>query len=99
METAKNIHQAAKKEGVLLQVSLLAEITGDVMLGILPLTHFTEAVQVGLGVNEKKARKITKTIDDKIFANIEDSLQKIHSGKPSSTTEKAKKPRKKKYEN
>ena len=78
METANTIHETAEKEEVLPSVSVLAEITGDVMLGILPITDFRGAIQAVLGIDEKKARRIAQTIRDKVFEGIADSLRKIH---------------------
>jgi len=78
IETANLIHETAEKEQVLPQVSLLAEITGDVMLGVLPITEFRQAIQEELDVDEEKARRIAQAIRDKVFAGIADSLRKIH---------------------
>ncbi len=77
-ETANAIHETAEKEGGLPQVSLLAEITGDVMLGILPITKFRGAIQEGLKVDEEKARRIAQQIRDRVFQKIAQSLRKIH---------------------
>jgi len=78
MESANIIYETAKSEGLLPKVSHLAEITGDVMLGILPITKFREAIQSGLGIEEEKARRIAQNIRDKIFLKIADSLRRIH---------------------
>lgn len=78
-ETANAIQEIAEREGVFPQVSLLAEITGDVMLGILPIIQFRQAIQEKLPVGEEKARRIAQTIRDKVFAGIADSLRKVHN--------------------
>jgi hypothetical protein len=78
-ETANAIYETAEKERVLPNVSVLAEITGDVMLGMLPIAKFREGIQIGLGVDEQKARRIAEQIRDKVFQKIAQSLRKIHN--------------------
>lgn len=76
--TADVIRETAEQEGVLPRVSVLAEITGDVMLGVLPITEFRGAIQEKLGVEEEKARRIAQAIRERVFTDIADSLRKIH---------------------
>ncbi len=77
-ESARLIYEAAEKEGVLPGVSRIAEVTGDVMMGFVPITQFRQKIQDGLGINEEKARRIAAVIRDKIFMGVADSLRKIH---------------------
>lgn len=77
-DTAETIHEAAKDEHILPRVSMLAEITGDVILGILPITQFRQTIQEELEVDEEKARRIAQKVRDKIFVKISGSLRKIH---------------------
>lgn len=79
MESANVIYETAKSEHLLPKVSRLAEITGDVMLGILPIMQFRQAIQDELGIEEEKARRIAKAVRDKIFLKIVDSLRRIHN--------------------
>jgi len=53
-ESADVIYETAQKEGVLDGVSMIAEITGDVMMGLVPITKFRQKIQDGLGINEEK---------------------------------------------
>lgn len=78
VDTAEKIHKAAKDEQILPRAYMLAEITGDVILGMLPITQFRQTIQEELEVDEEKARRIAQTIRDKIFGKIPDSLRKIH---------------------
>lgn len=78
MDSADVIYQTAEKEGILVKVSLLAEITGDIMRGALPIIKFKETIQTELQIDEEKSRRIAQAIRDKVFAGIADSLRKIH---------------------
>ena len=77
-ESADVIYETAQKEGVLDGVSMIAEITGDVMMGLVPITKFRQKIQDGLGINEEKARRIAGVIRDKIFMQVKDELRVIH---------------------
>jgi hypothetical protein len=77
-DSASAVYQTAEREGILDKVSLLAEITGDVMRGALPITQFKTTLQKDLRVDEEKARRIAEQIRDKIFLKIAQSLRKIH---------------------
>jgi len=78
-ESADVIYKTAEKEGVLQRVSTIAEITGDVMMGIVPITQFRQKIQGELGVEEDKARRIAEVIRDKIFMEVKDELRRIHN--------------------
>jgi hypothetical protein len=78
-DSANAIYETAQREGILDKVSLLAETTGDVMRGALPITQFRTALQTNLGVDEQKARRIAEQIRDTVFQKIAGSLRKIHN--------------------
>lgn len=77
-ESANVIYETAEKEGILPQVSIIAEIAGDVMMGLVPITQFRQKIQDELGITEEKARRIAGAIRDKIFMQVKDELRKIH---------------------
>lgn len=78
-QTAQIIYETAEEQGLLNEVSRIAEITGDVMMGIVPITKFKQTIQSELNVEEDKARRIAQVVRDKIFLKIVDSLRKIHN--------------------
>lgn len=77
--TSQMIFSIAKSEGLLPHSEKLAEITGDVMLGILPITRFRETLQDKLNIDEEKARRVAKGVRDKIFMPIAQELRKVHN--------------------
>lgn len=78
-ESARVIYEIAETEGLIERVSSIAEITGDVMMGLAPITQFRQIIQDELSIDEAKARRIAGFIRDNIFSKVVESLRAIHN--------------------
>ncbi len=59
------------------QIGQLSTLVDDVILGFIDSNLFSEHIERNLGVDKEKAEKITRDINNQIFAPIHDSL--IHA--------------------
>ena len=71
-QTAAKFHLPPEK------IPNLAEMVGDVMIGIIPLTDFKQALQDSLDIDGQMSHAITQEVNFKIFTPIRLSLRKIH---------------------
>ena len=59
------------------QTGVLMDITGYVMLALIPSRNFVSELSKEAGIDATKANAIAKDINDNVFAEIRDSLRKI----------------------
>jgi hypothetical protein len=78
-ETSDTIRKIATEYDVLEGVDVLAEITGSVMIGLIPITDFRKSLEDNLFVDEVKARNIANAVRELIFKDIAASLRKVHN--------------------
>ncbi|MCK5285675.1 MAG: hypothetical protein KAJ58_00395 [Candidatus Pacebacteria bacterium] len=57
----------------------LTKEIGYIMLGLKPRTNFVKNVQTVTELNSEKAKKLAEEINNTIFADIRESLRKIHN--------------------
>ncbi|MBI1888324.1 MAG: hypothetical protein HYS15_00075 [Candidatus Spechtbacteria bacterium] len=81
METANSIQKIARNEGFFSpkDISHLAETTGDVMLGKLPIDSFTNTIQGELFIGYAKARTIAERIANEVFSPIAVGLSQVQA--------------------
>ncbi len=99
VETADNIHSICLKVGVKEENnSKIAELIGDVLLGILPPEELQKTIENELKINENSAKKINQMIGRIIFLPVKPALDKLYEKEENATEEKTKKPMIKKIE-
>lgn len=80
VESAEIIQQIAKKHNLFIdKMGILAEETGNVMLGLLSPNDFISALREKLEIAPETAREIGQEINQQIFAKVRESLKKIHN--------------------
>ncbi len=77
-ETANNIFSVCDRYEID-QVSQLASIAGDVLLGILKPDEFEKNIEQELELKKDIAKKVTQEINRFIFYPVKSSLEKLHS--------------------
>ncbi len=77
-ETANNIISICDRYEIE-QVSQLASITGDVLLGILKPDEFEKTIEQELGLEKEVAKKVVQEINRFIFYPVKSSLEELHS--------------------
>lgn len=76
--TAQKIEVIANNHNAGRLVSEIARLTGRVMLGILPLNHFIQALSEHIGVDQQTATSIAQDINRYIFFPVRDALRLIY---------------------
>ena len=81
---AKACSLAGIEDGLIEQK--VGEITGDVLLGLLPPKEFKSALVEEAGISENKAQKISQYINMRVFLPVQEELEKLYA-EPSSEKE------------
>jgi len=77
VKTADKIREVAQKYEISNQkICHLASITGDVLLGVLPLEKFSNALELRLAINKMAAQAIVEEIKREIFLPVWTSFKK-----------------------
>lgn len=80
MKTANSIYNTARSQKLSLEnIPRLAEITGDVMLGKLPIDFFTNTIQAELYMDHAKARRVAESITNEVFSPIAVGLSQVQA--------------------
>lgn len=78
-QTAEKIISISEKNGVAEEtIPVLAQLTGQVLLGFLPPNRFINEIQANLAVDKKTALMIAQDINQAIFQMVKTSLQKLY---------------------
>ena len=91
-DTADYIWNACEKSGID-EVSEVAKLVGNVLLGVLPIEDFQEILEKELKLEKEVAKKVTQEINRLIFYPVKPALEqlyKIEIGPSVTTTEKIK---------
>ncbi len=79
VDTAEKISELGKKHGLtMVQVGLLADAIGTIMLGSTRPQEFTGALAKGLAIDVEKAKALARDVNIDIFAPIRDALKRAH---------------------
>jgi len=77
VEVANDIYNICEKNEIE-EVSKMAKIVGNVMLGLLSPDNLKETLEKELNLKSEKAQKITQEIDRFIFYPIKESLNNLY---------------------
>jgi hypothetical protein len=81
-ETGENIWQIGERYGIEDEkISLIARLTGRVLIGLLPPTEFQEVLEKDLSLEEEVAKKVSHEIYRFVFAPVKDSLAEVYGKK------------------
>ena len=86
-QTANLIQDIAEKHELdVEETGQLFDLTGYVMLGIIPSKTFVSELKKQLGINSIKANEIASDVNTDVFGSIRSSLQKIQADESTSET-------------
>lgn len=78
VDSAKIINEVGKKYGLHIdQIGLLAEETGNILLGISKPTEFVDHLQTKLSIERVRASEVAAEVNEKIFSKIRESLRNL----------------------
>ena len=87
VDSAERIQSIGKKYNLAIdKTGELADETGLVMLGLTHPNNFISNLAQRLKVDKESAKKIAEEINNQIFAEIRESLKKVHGVEPSPST-------------
>ncbi|MFW5853510.1 MAG: hypothetical protein ACOCU8_02705 [Patescibacteria group bacterium] len=91
-ETSKTIREVGQKNNLHIdQIGILADLTGQVLLGILPVSSFTRHLSNYLHIDTETAKFMAIEINEKIFLPIREDLKKVNISKKEDTEPEKKK--------
>jgi hypothetical protein len=87
-DTADSVQSIGEKHELNIdQSDILAEVTSLVMLGLLPLKNFANELSREAKIDLIKAIEISKDINEKIFASVQESLKKMQAAAENSSAD------------
>lgn len=69
----------ARNNNISVDPNPLVSVTHAVLLGIVPIQNFREALQQDLLIDENKARNIAYEVRDKVFSTLAEDLRLVHN--------------------
>ena len=77
-ETGNTIHKICERNNVLDNLPDVIDLTGEVLLGILPLEKFQKSLETELNLDSKTAKSLYREIFRYVFYPVKESLAEIY---------------------
>ena len=77
-ETGNNIYEICKRNEVLESLDQVVDITGSVLMGLLPPEEFQENLEKELKLKKDVAKKLTQEVNRFIFYPVKTSLNQLY---------------------